>query len=80
MKRVKIEEATTRLSKLIDEAMAGETVVLEKEGIPMVKLVPCHIEQEKRPMGGLESKIWISDDFDDEDARVNHLFKQDCVQ
>lgn len=74
MKRVGIEEATTRLSKLMDEAMAGETVVLEKEGIPMVKLVPCHIEREKRPMGGMESKIWTSDDFDEEDSKVSQLF------
>lgn len=38
--QVNIYEAKTRLSELVDQAHAGETVIIAKSGTPMAKLVP----------------------------------------
>ena len=73
MKSINVQEAKTHLSLLIEETMAGETIVLCKHGKPMIQLVPYEATKVKRPLGGMESRIWISDDFDDEDPRVNQL-------
>ena len=40
MKTVDIDAAETELSTLVDEALAGEEVVLAKEGKPLVRLTP----------------------------------------
>lgn len=77
MKTINVQEAKTHLSRLMEEAMAGETIILGKHGKPMIKLVPFDMKLEKRPMGGMESRIWTSDDFDEEDSKVNQLFYGD---
>jgi prevent-host-death family protein len=74
MKTINVQEAKTHLSRLMEEAVSGETIVLGKHGKPMVKLVPFEIQQEKRPLGGLNSQIWVSDDFDQEDPQINERF------
>ncbi len=45
-----MHEAKTKLSKLLDLALAGETVQLAKHGLPVAQLVP--IERKKRPLLG----------------------------
>lgn len=45
-----MHEAKTKLSKLVDLAMAGETVELAKHGLPVAQIIP--IEQKKRPLLG----------------------------
>lgn len=60
-------EAKAHLSELVARAAAGEEIVIAKAGTPMARLVP--LQAEERPIlrqpGGLEGKIWVSDDFDD---------------
>jgi len=68
-KTVTVEEAETRLSELLDEAAAGEAIIIAKsegEG-PRARLTPLPPAEEKRPVvyGALKGKIWIADDFDD---------------
>jgi prevent-host-death family protein len=74
MKTINVQEAKTHLSRLMEEAAAGETIILGKHGRPMVKLTAYRPDQETRPLGGLEGKLWISKDFDDEDPRINAMF------
>jgi prevent-host-death family protein len=45
-----MHEAKTKLSKLVDLAMAGETVELAKHGLPVAQIIP--IERKKRPLLG----------------------------
>jgi len=45
-----MHEAKTKLSKLVDLAMAGETVELAKHGLPVAQIIP--IERQKRPLLG----------------------------
>lgn len=63
MHTVNIHEAKTTLSKLIDEALQGEEVIIAKAGTPVIKLVP--VEKKSKPIPGLlKGEIWIADDFD----------------
>ncbi|MCB1062540.1 MAG: type II toxin-antitoxin system prevent-host-death family antitoxin [Verrucomicrobiae bacterium] len=39
-KIINIQEAKTHLSRLVEEAVAGEEIVVGKAGKPMVRLVP----------------------------------------
>jgi prevent-host-death family protein len=66
MKKANMHEAKTHLSKLVQQALNGEEVVIAKNGVPLVKLVPCQPEKKLRPAPGLwKGKIWIADDFDE---------------
>ena len=67
MKTVDIDAAETELSKLVDDALAGEEVVLAKEGKPLVWLTPVENRKEGySTLGMLKGKIWIDDEhFDD---------------
>jgi len=75
MKVVNVQEAKTHLSRLIEEAVGGESILLAKHGKPLVKLTAYTPRQESRPLGGFEDRIRISENFDAEDARVEALFR-----
>jgi prevent-host-death family protein len=64
-KQVNVYEAKTHLSRLLDEAAGGEEIVIARNGRPIAKLTAIERAREPRKPGGLEGKIWISDDFDD---------------
>jgi prevent-host-death family protein len=67
MRQVNIHEAKTHLSRLADEAAAGETIILAKAGKPVAKLVPLEEKpKEKKPreLGFLKGKLIVPDDFD----------------
>jgi prevent-host-death family protein len=74
VKVINVQEAKTHLSRFIDAAAAGEVILFGKHGKPLAKLTAYAPEREERPMGGLEGKIRISPDFDDEDPRIARLF------
>ncbi|MGI9036207.1 MAG: type II toxin-antitoxin system Phd/YefM family antitoxin [Pyrinomonadaceae bacterium] len=64
MTKTNVHEAKTNLSKLIEQALKGEEVVIAKAGKPLVRLVP--VRDEKESCFGMDAgKIWIADDFDD---------------
>ena len=64
--KVNIHEAKTQLSKLIQQAISGEEVIIAKDGTPVIKLIPIQAEGLKRPAPGLYAgKITIMPDFDD---------------
>jgi prevent-host-death family protein len=65
VKQVNMHEAKTQLSRLVDDALAGEEVVIAKAGRPVAKLVAYEPPREPRKPGGWEGKVWISPDFDD---------------
>ena len=51
-----VSEAKTRLSKLIDVAYQGEGVIIAKNNLPLVVLVP-HKSMGKRKLGLLAGQI-----------------------
>ena len=74
---VNLSEAKTNLSKLIDMAYQVEEVIIAKNNLPLVVLLP-HIYMGKRKLGLLAGQIRIPDDFLDEDAQINAMFCGDC--
>ena len=66
--QVNMHEAKSQLSRLAALAWEGEQIVICKAGKPWLRLVPYHGSGEARQLGGLEGQIWMSEDFDEEDA------------
>jgi prevent-host-death family protein len=57
-------EAKTNLSQLVDQAAAGEEIIIAKNGVPMARLGPLEVRPAPRAPGGWEHGVVISDDFD----------------
>ncbi len=66
MKTVNIHAAKTHLSSLVEEALAGEEIIIAKAGKPVVRLVPLEKKDFRCTRGALKGMVWIDDDkFDD---------------
>ncbi len=59
---VNMHQAKTSLSKLVERALAGEDIVIARNGEPLVKLVPVPKERKPRVPGRGKGKIWIAPD------------------
>ena len=68
--RVNMHEAKSQLSRLAELAWQGEEVVICKAGKPWLNLIPYRERLQERTPGGLEGRIRMSPDFDDEDAEL----------
>lgn len=62
-KIINLYEAKSQLSALVEEAAAGEEIVIAKAGVPRARLVPLKSSLRRRP-GGSKGRIWIAPDFD----------------
>jgi len=71
---VNIHFAKTHLSKLVEEAMGGEAILIAKAGHPMVRLVPVRESKELRPAGALAGQVSESPDCWDDDPELTSLF------
>jgi prevent-host-death family protein len=66
VKTVTIHEAKTHLSRLIQEALAGEEIVIANRNQPMVKLLVVRADTPQRRFGALKSMVVaMGDSFDD---------------
>ena len=72
---VNMHQAKTSLSRLVERALAGEEVVIARNGEPLVRLVPVVKERKPRVPGRLKGKIWISPDFEFTDEEITELFE-----
>lgn len=64
---VTIHQAKTRLSKLIQEAIHGEEVIISKGKTPMVRITPIQSAVPERKLGGASGLVeFMSEDFNDE--------------
>ncbi|HEV2302331.1 MAG TPA: type II toxin-antitoxin system prevent-host-death family antitoxin [Stellaceae bacterium] len=59
---VNMHQAKSSLSRLVERALAGEEVVIARNGEPLVKLVPVPREKKRRIPGRAKGKIWIAPD------------------
>jgi prevent-host-death family protein len=62
---VNIHEAKTHLSKLVERAAGGETVVIAKAGKPLVRLSALAAPAEPRRLGFLAGEIEVPEDFNE---------------
>jgi prevent-host-death family protein len=59
---VNMHQAKSSLSRLVEKAMAGEEIIIARNGEPLVKLVPVLKERKPRVPGRDKGKIWIAPD------------------
>jgi prevent-host-death family protein len=66
MRTVNIHEAKTNLSRLVDQALAGETFVIAKAGKPLVKVMALDapVAGQIRRLGFLCGEVSVPSDFD----------------
>ena len=60
-----VHAAKTHLSRLIEEAAAGEEVVIARAGKPVARLLPFEARAAPRRPGLMKGEIWSADHFDD---------------
>jgi prevent-host-death family protein len=72
---VNMHQAKSSLSRLVARALAGEEVVIARNGEPVVRLVPIAKKRETRVPGRGKGKIWISPEFEFTEAEVTELFE-----
>lgn len=64
MPTVNIHEAKTQLSRLVDQAVRGESFVIAKAGKPLVKVTALDTPAKPKRLGFLAGEIEVPDDFD----------------
>jgi prevent-host-death family protein len=65
MTTVNVHAAKTNFSRLVDQAAAGEEIIIAKAGQPVAKLVPLNAApREKRRLGLLARRAVLPPDFD----------------
>jgi len=65
MKITNIHQAKTHLSKLIERAVAGDSIIIAKAGTPIVQIIPYTPPKRSRTGGQWRGKVRIADDFDE---------------
>ena len=66
MQMLNIHAAKTHFSRLVDDAAAGQEIIIARAGKPVAKLVPLTARREpvKRTLGILSSHLVAPGDFD----------------
>ncbi len=77
MQIINIHEAKTQLSKLVDQAVNGESFIIAKAGKPLVKVIKLDTAETPPPqrIGFMKGQIQVPDDFDVMGSTdIAHLF------
>lgn len=64
MTEVTVHEAKTHLSRLLDQALAGEEVIIMRSGRRLVRLTPVEAAPMRRTLGTAQGDFVVPDDFD----------------
>jgi prevent-host-death family protein len=65
MKTVNIQAAKTHLSRLVEQACAGEEIVIARGNVPMVRLVPIDQPERRRRFGAHPELGPVPPEFDE---------------
>jgi prevent-host-death family protein len=63
VKQVTIHAAKTDLSRLIEEACAGEEIIIARGSVPVVRLVPVQAPAPARVFGSMRGRARTDDAF-----------------
>lgn len=61
---VNIHEAKTHLSRLLEQVIQGEEVIIAKSGKPVARLVALREPAKRREPGSARGQIKMAEDFD----------------
>ena len=64
MQTIDIEAAEIDLLRLVDQAAAGEEIIISRAGQPVARLIALAEPLKPRVLGGLAGRIKIPEDFD----------------
>lgn len=71
MHAINITEAKARLSEVVNQVLEGEDIIIERMGVPVVKITRYEASLERPRLGLMEGQASIPDDFNqwpDEEA------------
>jgi prevent-host-death family protein len=71
---VNVHEAKTHLSKLLEQAMAGEEVVIMRAGRHLVRLTPVEAAPQRRKLGSAVGELVVPEEFND--ALPDHVLAE----
>jgi prevent-host-death family protein len=75
---VNMHDAKTHFSRLVERAVAGETVVIARAGHPVAQLTAVDAPVAPRRLGFLVGAATVPDDFNERDAdEMIELFEGD---
>ena len=78
MRTVNIHDAKTNLSRLVEQAAAGEPFIIAKAGKPLVRVVPIDAPDRagQKRRGFLAGRLTIPPDYDEiGKAEIEQLFR-----
>ena len=75
MEVYKMHEAKTNLSKMVEKALAGESIFISNRNEIKVQLTPVKMKLKKRKGGQLMGKIFITEDFDVLPKEISDAFE-----
>lgn len=79
MRIVNIHAAKTHLSRLVEQAAAGEEIIIAKSGKPVARLCPLAEPKKRRELGRLRGQFEVPDDFDTMcEDEIRELFEKGC--
>lgn len=61
---INIHEAKTHLSRFVDQAAAGEEIIIARAGKPVARLVSLDTLPTRRKLGIFKGRLNVPDDFD----------------
>lgn len=60
-----VHEAKTHLSRLLENVLLGEEVIITRSGRPVARLVPFEARKAKRKIGSAAGLFRVPDDFNE---------------
>ena len=75
MTTVNMQAAKTHLSRLVEQAIAGEEIVIARAGKPLVRLTPFAHDQSPRTLGLLRGRIREALDCWENDRSIESAFE-----
>lgn len=75
MTKVNVQEAKTQLSGLLEQAAAGEGIIIAKAGKSMAPLVRIEEAPATRKPGAWKGKIWMAPHFDELPEDIASAFR-----
>ena len=75
MKQLNLAEAKAQLSRLVDQAAKGKSVIIAKSGRPLAKLVPLeNAGAEPFILGLMKGEFEVPDHLSTADAEIEAMF------
>lgn len=73
MTQITLQNAEKNWTEILQKALNGEEVIIERDGKPVAKVSPIKADEDWFGMD--DGKIWIADDFDETPQEIIDAFE-----